>query len=247
MPLSLIWVLLALDLYIWNLPYSEALPNSAVYGCPNANRGIVLTIDDGPSNTTNAMLDTLKALKVKATFFVVGVNVVNHEAEVKRMVAEGHEVGSHTWSHQNLTRLVENKDFEALRTQVDEYHEYLHRLTGKPIRYLRPPYGTCSVGVNRYLRERDIVPIQWNSGCIDWYNHNMTIELPFLVNGMADSGAIICLHDQQSTVDGMPDLVEAFTGTNTTRYINPQGRKIITLDECLHVCDEEEPFLHGQV
>lgn len=58
-----------------------------------------------PSDFTSELLDTLAALKVKATFFVVGGNAQQRPDIIRRMVADGHDVGSHTWSHANLTHL----------------------------------------------------------------------------------------------------------------------------------------------
>lgn len=72
----------------------------------NANRGVTFTFDDGPGRYTAQLLDVLKALDVKATFFVCGNAALRQPEVIRRMVEEGHEVGSHTTSHKNLTQLM---------------------------------------------------------------------------------------------------------------------------------------------
>jgi len=72
----------------------------------------------------------------------------------------------------------------------------------------------------------------WNSGCIDWYYHNPQIELPSIINGLPDVGAIVLFHDiVSSTVNGVTSFVDAFH--STTGFVNPQGRKIISIEQCL--------------
>ena len=66
----------------------------------------MFTFDDGPGKYTSELLDVLKELEIKATFFVCGNAALRMPDLVQRMAAEGHEVGSHTFSHQNLTRLM---------------------------------------------------------------------------------------------------------------------------------------------
>lgn len=72
----------------------------------SADRGVTFTFDDGPGKYTAKLLDVLKELGIRATFFVCGNAALRSPDLVKRMVAEGHEVGSHTFSHQNLTHLM---------------------------------------------------------------------------------------------------------------------------------------------
>ena len=72
----------------------------------SADRGVTFTFDDGPGKYTAELLDVLRELGIRATFFVCGNAALRSPDLVKRMVAEGHEVGSHTFSHQNLTHLM---------------------------------------------------------------------------------------------------------------------------------------------
>ncbi|MBA5790293.1 polysaccharide deacetylase family protein, partial [Escherichia coli] len=74
------------------------------------NKRIALTFDDGPSaSVTPGVLDTLKRYDVKATFFVLGSSVVQNPGLVKRELDEGHQVGSHSWDHPQLTKLSEQE------------------------------------------------------------------------------------------------------------------------------------------
>lgn len=83
------------------------------YGC-NQKDHISLTYDDGPSNYTESILDTLQSYNLKATFFVNGANVtLERRAIVKRIVEEGHILGIHSWKHEDLT-LLKNEEIEEM-------------------------------------------------------------------------------------------------------------------------------------
>jgi len=105
---------------------------------PAASRELALTFDDGPHPThTPAVLDRLRELGVRATFFVVGAKVDAHPDLVRRIAAEGHEVGHHSYAHTPPNET-------SARTLVDEARRtsaLLERLLGKRPRLYRPPHG----------------------------------------------------------------------------------------------------------
>ncbi|KAI9202522.1 uncharacterized protein BJ171DRAFT_513338 [Polychytrium aggregatum] len=209
-------------------------PGTVVWACNSLDRGIVLTFDDGPSpgNTEN-LLDYLSKTGLKATFFVVGANAQRYPDVVRRIVNDGHLLGSHTWSHANLTDLVQTKGIDALASEIDRNEELLFGITQQRPWLFRPPYGAINEAIRKYLEDRGYTIVMWNAGCFDWYYQNVTQELVPLINGLPDAGAIVCMHDlYESTVGGLPVLVDAFTGTEG--YINPQGRRIITMEECIN-------------
>jgi peptidoglycan/xylan/chitin deacetylase (PgdA/CDA1 family) len=108
---------------------------------------VALTFDDGPYSYTPALLDTLAASGVKATFFVTGINGGKGEIDtgpwpgiIQRMVQEGHQVASHTWSHQDLTAISHaDRLAQILRNEVA-----LTNILGYFPTYLRPPYANLN-------------------------------------------------------------------------------------------------------
>jgi len=77
---------------------------------------VALTFDDGPHPThTPRLLNILRSHNVKATFYVTGQNAARYPSLIQRIVSEGHEIGNHTWSHPNLTKLSDS----AVKSQLD--------------------------------------------------------------------------------------------------------------------------------
>ncbi|KYK57403.1 putative chitin binding protein [Drechmeria coniospora] len=134
------------------VPYGEGIYRCEVYG------GIALSFDDGPYTHTEHILDLLALYQAKATFFVTGRNfgkgAINDPntpwpALIKRMVADGHQVASHTWSHQRLTDL----GWRAFHQQIIYNEIALANILGFFPTYLRPPYSASNERTDRWLGE----------------------------------------------------------------------------------------------
>ena len=109
---------------------------------------VALTFDDGPNATTTPQaLDILAKYKIKATFFVQGKNVVGNEAILKRMKAEGHEVGNHSWDHPVLTKL----SLEDAKKQLTDTESAITSVLGTSSKLMRPPYGAISDDIRNSL------------------------------------------------------------------------------------------------
>ncbi|MEV0803649.1 bifunctional polysaccharide deacetylase/glycosyltransferase family 2 protein [Kribbella sp. NPDC050281] len=119
-------------------PVIDAQPGE-VRSVRPANRTIALTFDDGPDPVwTPKVLDVLKAQRVKATFFVVGTEVAAHPALARRIVAEGHQIGMHTFTHANLSTAPGwRRSLELRQSQL-----VLAGATGLSTPLLRPPYSS---------------------------------------------------------------------------------------------------------
>jgi len=176
-----------------------ATPSSTFFR-PVLNRGpqegkrVALTFDDGPSPPfTEKVLDILRAHHVPATFFVCGRNVEEHPDLVRRIVAEGHEVGNHTDSHLFLFF----KSRRRISAEIDRTQEIIERVIGSRPSFFRPPYGSRWFGLVPALRERGMHLVMWSAAGYDWRKD---------VRGITESalrelkpGAILLLHDGRET------------------------------------------------
>lgn len=118
-----------------------------------ADKKIALTFDDGPdAEWTPQILDVLKEKKVPATFFIIGSNAEAHPGLVQRELAEGHEVGSHTFTHPNLSVTPE----EAVKLELNATQRLFQALTGRSLRLFRPPY----LGDAEPTDYEEIVPVK---------------------------------------------------------------------------------------
>ncbi|KAG0336427.1 chitin deacetylase [Podila humilis] len=122
-----------------------------------------LTYDDGPSTDTPVLLDYLKTQKVSATFFLIGSNVVQYPEIVKREVAEGHHLASHTWSHHALTTLTN----EQIVAEMKWTEKAVMEATGLRMKYMRPPYGDINKRVRIVLKKLGYIPVDWTGDEFD--------------------------------------------------------------------------------
>ncbi|KAF9343235.1 chitin deacetylase, partial [Mortierella sp. AD094] len=108
-----------------------------------------LTFDDGPSTDTPTLLTYLKGQNLAATFFLIGSNVITYPDTVKREVAEGHHLASHTWSHHALTTLSN----EQIVAEMKWTEKAVMDATGLKLKYMRPPYGDINNRVRFVLKK----------------------------------------------------------------------------------------------
>lgn len=157
---------------------------------------IAFTFDDGPSSeSTPKLLDNLDKYNARVTFFVVGERVSKYSSVLKRAHNMGNEIGSHTFSHKNLTKLSDNE----LKNEVEKTNSEIKKVIGVNPSLMRPPYGSY----NDSVKEIAGVPIvTWNIDTLDWKNKNKDKVCKNILDNAHD-GAIVLMHDLYgSTVDG---------------------------------------------
>jgi len=129
---------------------------------------LVISFDDGPNNvTTPKLLDTLLKYNVKATFFMVGVNIDNSEL-MHRMIREGHIAGSHTFGHAHMTHV----SFEEMKEQIIHTEERFQKHIGDRPWFFRAPYGELNTQVTTFLENRQYQIIGWDDDTFDWQKNS---------------------------------------------------------------------------
>lgn len=181
-------------------------------------RQIALTFDDGPNPaTTPIVLDLLKKYNAKATFFVLGHAVAGNEAILQRMVAEGHEVANHSWSHPKLTALSS----EEVRHEIESTQQAVEAAIGQRPKLVRPPYGAVNQAV---VDAMGLPSIYWNVDTEDWRSHDSRV-INEKVRMQACPGCIILMHDiHQSTVDSLESVLQ---------FLTSEGYNLVTTSELL--------------
>ena len=194
----------------------EAVPADAVTQVEEDPPLIALTFDDGPRrSTTTELLDGLAQRGVQATFFLIGEQIVGNEDLVRRMDAEGHQIGVHTYDHVLLTGL-NRADFDA---QVDKTRQLLKNVLGHDDFLLRPPYGLYDEGVRAMAGSPIIL---WSIDPEDWGDKNADREVAHIVSEARD-GSIVLMHDIY------PASVEAALRVVDT--LHEQGYLFVTVDQ----------------
>ena len=183
------------------------------------NRKVVaLTFDDGPNPaTTNQALDTLSKYGIKATFFVLGKNVSGNEEILKRMKADGHVIGNHSWSHPVLSKL----SLDEAKKQITDTEDALTKVLGSSSKLMRPPYGAITDDIRNSL---DLSFIMWDVDSLDWKSKNEAAILTEIQREVKN-GSIILMHDiHAETVNALPKVID---------YLKGQGYDFVTIPDLL--------------
>ncbi|RFN49863.1 chitin deacetylase [Fusarium flagelliforme] len=189
---------------------------------------IALTFDDGPFAYTENLLDQLLSAGMKATFFVNGKNwgdIKDYSSTVTRMLKDGHQIGSHTYSHPDMATI----SAATVKTEMTKLEDELVGIVGKFPTYMRPPYFSSNNVSLSVLGQLGYHVINADIDTNDW-KHNTNTTFPEAVKefgqGLAAGGSIVLMHDvHKNTVENIvPRIIDA---------VLESGKKAVTVGECL--------------
>ena len=195
----------------------EDLEKYKVYIKKRSRKAVALTFDDGPNpNTTPVALELLKKYNAKGTFFMVGKAVAGNEEIIKQVVAEGHQIGNHSWSHPLLTKI----SLEQAKSQINDTTEALKKASGQDVHIMRPPYGGINATIQAAVDQSFIL---WDVDTLDWKNRNTASIMKEVRK--ARPGSIILMHDvHQTSINALPSVLQ---------YLTEQGFELVTIDELM--------------
>ena len=181
---------------------------------------IALTFDDGPrADTTGRLLDGLSARGAAATFFIIGAQVEGNEYLLCRMAADGHQIGTHTYSHTRLTTV----DTEHMVEEINKSEVVLREVVGSRTFWLRPPYGQMDT---KRAKEVKTPMIYWTVDPQDWKLLDAAKVVDAVVNHV-QSGDIVLLHDFYATsVDAALQIVDR---------LQAEGFVFVTVEELFRI------------
>lgn len=149
--------------------YASRWPASQIFGrtfiAPARPGELALTFDDGPNPAwTPQLLDILAQHNVKATFFMLGGFAEREPGLARRVAGAGHLIGNHSWSHPDLSLLTGHR----VREELTRTKDTLEQITGKAVRFFRPPFGARRPYVLHQARALGMTPVMWNAMTSDW-------------------------------------------------------------------------------
>lgn len=202
------------------LPLLALLPlreNAAVAPvlAPEPAGYIALTFDDSPNEAlTERLLDGLRERGAHATFFIIGQQIEGQEALLRRMAAEGHQAGNHTFTHRRL----DDSGVVGLH-ELERTEELLSATLGGSGYWVRPPWGFASAET---LRETTVPLIHWSLDTEDWSVLNADKIAQNIIDH-AQSGDIVLLHDAYaSSVDAALRAIDV---------LQSRGYEFVTVEE----------------
>lgn len=209
---------------IFVFTFSSFKMTNVVTTMKESTKRIALTFDDGPNRKNTALLlDALKERNVKATFFVLGLNVVKYPDLVKRMIEEGHEVGNHTYSHKNLFQLEDDE----IKEEIEITNNLIKEITGDYPKLFRPSYGNYNENIKNIA---NMEVVNWTIDSLDWRLKN-TKKIYNRVIYKLKGNDIVLLHDiYKTSVNATIKIIDK---------LQAEGYEFVTASEILGL--DEEP------
>jgi peptidoglycan/xylan/chitin deacetylase (PgdA/CDA1 family) len=206
---------------------SSSLIAPSVWHGNRKRRAIALTFDDGPSESTPALLDLLAKHNVKATFFMCGQNVRRLKEIAARVAEEGHEIGNHTESHAAL--YLKSPQFIARELTLGQ--ESISKITKVTPRWFRAPFGVRWPGLRQAQENLNLTGLMWTAIGNDWKWPASKISQKLLKQ--AENGGIFCLHDGRE-LKPSPDISATLSAVETILPIlKDRGFSLETVTEIL--------------
>jgi peptidoglycan-N-acetylglucosamine deacetylase len=209
----------------WQLHKSRTVQlfGDLIHAVETEDRVVALTFDDGPAAPyTDSVLNLLEAYQVPATFFVIGSSLERHPDLGRRIVADGHELGNHSYSHQ----LMIGRAPRTIRHEVEVTDSLIrHAGSAGPIHF-RPPYGKRMIGLPLYLSRTGRTTVLWDLEPDSWYRTADEMVAHVLEN--VGPGSIILLHvELASRVEQRAALPRIIEG------LQARGYEFVTVSELM--------------
>lgn len=213
-------ILIFAGLFLLSCVSREVVPVDSQAEISIETKYVALTFDDGPrQGTTDRLLDGLRQRGASVTFFLVGEQAELYPDLVKRMQAEGHQVGNHTWSHGRL----EGIPVDQILTEIAKSETLLEEMLGGKNYWLRPPYGL----IDPKVAEKVTVPmVKWSIDPRDWESRNTDKVVQAVLKDVKPN-SIILLHDIYPTsVDAALKIIDE---------LQTKGYLFVTVEELLRL------------
>ena len=174
---------------------------------------VAMTFDDGPDDDTPAILDALEEVGVRATFFVVGEQLMRHHAIARQAALAGHELALHGFGHPRHRDLFPPEARDEVARGVGAFEA----VTGRKPRFFRPPYGQFSEHSYQACSALGLEPVYWSAWGLDWEDIGPDRVADLVLRDL-DAGAIAVLHDSPryghrpdaaATIDAIPAIAAA--------------------------------------
>ena len=202
---------------------AKGWPTPAAGDSTSGGPELVLTFDDGPNpKTTPQVLDILAAHHLHVIFFLVGEMAGSENKKVPaildRMVKEGHIIGTHTMTHQDLCK--KKLSDEAAAREIDDGRSTVEKAAGLRTEWFRTPYGVRCERVERMLEERHLSHFHWDLDPQEWKHGNVDRAVKYVTGQLAHNSdrVVLLMHDvKEVTVKALPQILDWIDAENVKR------------------------------
>lgn len=234
---KIIKVLAVLSLVLFSLfsspGQSEAAGSKFVMKGSTSGKMVALTFDDGSDGTNiQRILNILDSHNVTATFFLTGSGAQNHPQPIRNIVAAGHQIANHSYSHPDFTGLTAAQ----MKSELDRTENTIRNITGKTAKPLfRAPFGSTSSAVLTAVGNAGYThTIHWTIDTLDWRGTSASQITSRVMNNIVP-GSIILMHTgagASGTPGALPDMIQR---------LKTQGYSFVTVSQILGLASSPPP------
>ncbi|KUO52846.1 MAG: hypothetical protein APF76_14560 [Desulfitibacter sp. BRH_c19] len=195
-----------------------------IYKVASEEKNLAISFDASWGATrTDRILDILDEYEVKTTFFLVNIWLEDYPDKAKKIISRGHEIGMHSVSHPDFTKLSE----EQIKKELLNNQKMIKDITSFEANLFRPPFGAYNNRLIQICSELNIYPIQWSVDSLDWKNITSGAMVERVIK--ADAGDIILFHnDGENTPDALIEILKDF---------KERGLQVVPISELIYKDD----------
>jgi peptidoglycan/xylan/chitin deacetylase (PgdA/CDA1 family) len=202
--------------------FGQPVKRVPIYCVATQEKKVAISFDAAwGADKTEAIMSTCKEYGANATFFLVGFWVDKYGDMVRKIDQNGFEIGTHSKTHPDMTKLSK----EAVREELEGSVKLIEQITNKPVKYFRPPYGAYNNQLLDMAEDLSLVTIQWDVDSLDWKGLSAQ-AIAQRVLGAVKNGSIILMHNNADNV--VPALVLILT------RLNQLGYKVTTVGDLVY-------------
>ena len=193
-----------------------------VYSVQTDKKQVAITFDASwGADKTEEIMKILKEYDAKGTFFLVGFWVDKYPDMVKLINDNGFEIGTHSNTHPDLTKLSR----EAVKLEISTCTDMIEKITNKKIELFRAPYGAYNNTVIEVSNELNLIPIQWDVDSLDWKGISAQNITTRIINNVKNGSIILCHNNSDHILDALPMVLDRLTG---------QGYEVTSVGELVY-------------
>ena len=193
-----------------------------IYSVDKEDKTIAISFDAAWGDEfTQEILDILKKEDIKTTFFLVGMWVDKYPEQVQAIADAGHELGNHSSSHPDMTKLDKNKMKEELNSTNEKISKYKKFDTF----LFRPPFGAYNNDLIKTVEELDGYTIQWDVDSLDWKNEGAEQIVNRVVSNVKPGSIVLFHNNAEYTTQALPTII---------KELKDQGYTIVSISELIY-------------
>lgn len=184
-----------------------------VYSVETEKKQVAISFDAAwGADKTQGIMDILEEYDAGGTFFLVGFWVDKYGDLVKEIDERGFEIGTHSNTHPDMTKLSADAMEKELTTCVD----MIENITGKNVELFRPPYGAYNDTLIKTSEKLGLIPIQWSIDSLDWKGISAQEITTRIINNVKNGSIILCHNNSDHILDALPMILDRLTAQGYT-------------------------------